>query len=92
MPRPTAAQKRRWARVALLGCLVCGCPASIHHCRHECGMGQKNHDHVAPLCQQCHQDGPVSRHGQGSREFQGRWPDRWLHEQTRIRLGEEVPF
>ena len=88
MSKPTAAQKRRWSQVAALGCLCCGGPANIHHCRHECGMGQKNHDHVAPLCKWCHQDGPVSRHGQGSKEFLAKYPDRWLHEETRRRLGE----
>jgi len=86
--RPTAAQKRRMERVAQLGCLVCDGVANVHHCRFSCGMSQRNHDHVAPLCSDCHQHGPVSRHGQGSREFQEKFPDRWLHEETCRRLGE----
>lgn len=84
----TAAQRRRWAKVAEMTCLVCGRPANIHHCRHECGMGQRNHDHVAPLCSLCHQHGNISRHGSGSNEFQALYPDRWLHEETQRRLGE----
>lgn len=86
--RPTAAQRRRWAKVAALGCLICDRPAAIHHCRHNCGMGQRNNNEVAPLCGDCHQHGPLSRHGRGSKEFRERWPDCWLHEETRKRLGE----
>lgn len=86
---PTASQRRRWSRVASLGCLVCHGEANIHHCRHECGMGQRNHDHVAPLCKYCHQDGPVSRHGQGSNIFRAEYgDDRDLHEMTVAKLGE----
>lgn len=46
---PTAAQRRRWDRVANLGCLLCGGPATIHHLFTGAG-GRKNHDRVAPLC------------------------------------------
>lgn len=88
MKRPTASQKKRMGLVAELGCIVCGGIANIHHCKIDCGMSQRNHDHVAPLCKWCHQDGPVSRHGQGSKEFQAQWTDRWLHEETQRRLGE----
>lgn len=89
MSAPTAAQKRRWAQVAALGCLCCGGPANIHHCRHECGMGQRNHDHVAPLCKWCHQDGTVSRHGTPG-EFAMEWgTDKDLHERTMNMLGEQ---
>jgi len=83
MSKPTAAQRRRFERVAALGCLACGGPACIHHCRHECGMSQRNHDHIAPLCRWCHQDGPVSRH-----RAPAMWDDKELHEETQRRLGE----
>jgi len=86
---PTAAQKRRMAKVAALPCFGCNGPANVHHCRHECGMGQRNHDHVAPLCKWCHQDGPISRHGTGSKEFKETvGSDKELHERTCRRLGE----
>lgn len=87
MSRPTAADKRHWGAVAYLGCLICGGPAIIHHCRHECGLGQRNHSQVAPLCSWHHQHGPISRHGTGSKEFQEQWPDKWLCEETKRRLG-----
>jgi len=89
--RPTASQKRRFARIVeLIGCLACGSPYNIHihHCRHNCGAGQRRHSEVAPLCNLCHKDGPISRHGQGSKEFQEKYPDKFLHEETCRRLGE----
>ena len=46
---PTAAQRRMWDKVASMGCLVCGGPATIHHLFTGAG-GRKNHDRVAPLC------------------------------------------
>ncbi|HBA72306.1 MAG TPA: hypothetical protein DCZ63_09005 [Geobacter sp.] len=88
---PTAAQKRRMARVVDLGCIICGRPAAIHHCRHACGMSQRRHDHIAGLCGDHHQHGPISRHGQGAKEFKEKYgDDRWLHEETCRRLGELV--
>lgn len=86
--KPTAAQKKRWDMVVDLGCLITGGPAELHHCRHECGMGQRNHDHVAPLSPELHRTGSLSRHGQGSREFQEKYPDRWMHDETCRILGE----
>lgn len=86
---PTAKQRRRWARVVAIGCLVCGGPASIHHCRHACGLGQRNHDHVAPLCGEHHQYGAISRHGKGGKEFVELYgSDLSLHIETCLRLGE----
>jgi hypothetical protein len=52
-------------------------------------MSQRNHDHIAPLCKWCHQDGAISRHGEGAKEFKERYGnDKELHEETRRRLGE----
>ena len=89
--KPTAAQKERFNRVAALACLKCGRkPVHIHHCRHECGMGQRNHDHIAPLCEWCHQLSPEARHA-APRDF-ARYcgTDRELHERTKQLLGEEL--
>ena len=87
--KPTAEQKRRFDRVAALGCLVCGGEANIHHCRFACGMGQRNHDHVAPLCKWHHQDGPSSRHGNPRSFAMLNGGDRELHERTCELLGDE---
>lgn len=81
---PTAAQRRRWTRVAALGCLNDGRPAIIHHCRHECGMSQRNHDHVAPLCGDCH----LLRHNNPKRFYAQVGTDKELHDETVRRLGE----
>ena len=96
--RTTAADRARWQRVVKLGCLACRQdfgpdadlgPACIHHCRHNCGLGQRKHDQVAPLCPTHHQHGPVSRHGEGAREFREKYgSDRELHEQTERLLGD----
>lgn len=46
-------------RLAELGCVVCGMPATIHHTRQGQGMGQRAGDDEAyPLCPYHHQDGP----------------------------------
>lgn len=86
--KPTAKQKKRWERVVALGCLCCRQRPSIHHCRHECGMGQRNHDHVAPLCPECHQHGKISRHGTPKEFTELYGTDKDLHEETQKLLGE----
>lgn len=89
MPKkPTVAQMRRWKKVAALGCLVCRQPAELHHCRHECGMGQKNHSHVAPLCPVHHRHHKQSRHGNLRWFAENIGTDRELHERTKKLLGE----
>lgn len=88
MKRPTAAQKRRMAKVAELGCLNCGRPANIHHCRHECGMGQRNHSHICALCRFCHQEGPKSRHMNPKWFAENVGTDLELHLKTCKLLGE----
>ncbi len=59
---------RHKARVAALACACCRKPgpSSVHHIRHEQGMGQRaGHGLVIPLCWDCHQ-GPHGIHGDRS--------------------------
>jgi hypothetical protein len=42
--------------VAAIGCLICGRPAELHHCREGVGMGQRGKD-VIPLCPKHHRNG-----------------------------------
>lgn len=88
--RPTKRQKDRFSRIVELGCLVPGCggEANIHHCRHACGMGQRKHDHVAPLCKYHHQDGPFARHKDPAKFVEFIGTDEDLHEKTCLMLGE----
>jgi hypothetical protein len=53
---PTALQKRRFAKIAELGCIICGGIAEIHHCGTAMGS-RKNHDLVIPLCHSHHTSG-----------------------------------
>lgn len=56
--KPTAADKRRFDRIAALGCLVCGGPATIHHVTGYAdrpGRLTRRHDRVVPLCPMHHQ-------------------------------------
>ena len=55
---PTAAEKRHFDRVAAMGCLVCGAPATIHHVTGYADRpGRFSRDHwlVTPLCPLHHQ-------------------------------------
>lgn len=67
----TATERRHLAWVAEQPCIACGSwPVEVHHCRHNLGMGQRRrHSEAVPLCPMCHRLGPVSRHGQGAKEF-----------------------
>lgn len=51
-------RKARFEALAEMGCVICGQPAQIHHCRgHKfgCGMGQKADDaYTIPLCYNHH--------------------------------------
>lgn len=54
MKQPTAAQKRRFAAIVALGCIVgpsvyCEGRVTVHHC-FTGGGGTKNHDLTIPLC------------------------------------------
>ena len=42
-------QKAYYDLVARIGCLICGRPAELHHCRKGVGMGQRGEE-VIPLC------------------------------------------
>ena len=54
---PTSEDRRRFARIAAMGCLVCGGAASIHHVTASIHGGRltRRHDRVVPLCPMHHQ-------------------------------------
>lgn len=56
MKRPTAAERRHIARIAEMGCLVCGGPATVHHVTSD-GYKRITRSHllVTPLCPVHHQ-------------------------------------
>lgn len=70
----TAEEASHMDRVAGLGCLVCGCPASIHHVMHAPGkVRRRDHRFIAPLCREHHQ-GDTGVHGLGSENaFRDYW-------------------
>jgi hypothetical protein len=57
--QPTAAQRRKWGKLAGIGCICCrkdgneGTPAEIHHIKDH---GNHNHDRVLPLCLKHHNE------------------------------------
>lgn len=55
--RPTKTDEERFDRIAELGCLVCGGPATIHHVTASIHGGRltRRHDRVVPLCPKHHQ-------------------------------------
>lgn len=56
--RATKAERDHMGRVAALGCIICGLPASVHHITTGVGMGQRaSHYETIPLCRFHHQDG-----------------------------------
>lgn len=64
MPKPTASDKRYYAKVVMLGCIVCrnigydDSPAEIHHIRLNGGTGLKSSNkEVIPLCHIHHRTG-----------------------------------
>lgn len=65
---PTATQKRRFERVASLGCVICGGIAEVHHCNTGAG-GRKDHDKVIGLCVEHHR-GSVGIHTLSRRTWQ----------------------
>lgn len=72
MARDMSAAKKHLARVAALGCIICGAPAEIHHPRFVCGMSQRAPDWLAvPLCPIHHRTGGfgVAIHA-GQQEFE----------------------
>lgn len=63
MAKPTAKDKRHFARVVEDGCILCGGPAEIHHDTTGLGMGQRDHSKVIALCPGHHRYGTINRHG-----------------------------
>lgn len=59
MKKPATAQERKHlARVAALGCLICGCQAEIHHIRARGSMGKRSsHFETISLCPRHHRTG-----------------------------------
>lgn len=55
--KSSASDKRYFAKVASLGCIICQRPAEIHHVRSGNGMGQRDHKRVIPLCHEHHRTG-----------------------------------
>ncbi len=52
------AEKAHMARVAELGCLICGRPAELHHPRQGAGMSRRANSYdVIPLCPDHHRNG-----------------------------------
>lgn len=65
---PNADEARHMDRLAQMGCLVCGKPASLHHVMKARGkVRRRDHRFVAPLCREHHQ-GDKGVHGLGSEE------------------------
>jgi len=88
----TTAQRKRWDRVAQLGCLVhgggrCSNPPCIHHAETG-GGGTKDHDKVLPLCHYHHQ-GDEGIHTMSRRLWQPIYGyERELLERVKELLGE----
>lgn len=53
---PSATEKAHMERIAAMGCLVCGRPATVHHVTSD-GMKRiaRSHKRTAPLCPRHHQ-------------------------------------
>lgn len=71
---PTAAERRHMDRVAGLGCLVCGGPATLHHVTgyaDRMGRFARSHRWIVPLAPQYHliQHGSLSVEALGHRGF-----------------------
>ena len=73
------------ARVAALGCIICGAPATIHHCGTHLGGG-RNHMKVLPLCVGHHIFGPEAI--DGKQMSKGQWQDKYGSETKLLRQVE----
>ena len=65
MKAATKDQKKRFAALVELGCIICSNQAEIHHCGTHIGGG-RDHDKVIPLCPEHHRSydpNHVSIHG-----------------------------
>lgn len=56
MSKPTKAESEHMARVAALGCCICGDPAEVHHVRTKANRKRDNM-RVIPLCPEHHRTG-----------------------------------
>ena len=86
---PTKAEKKHMARVAALGCIICGAPAEIHHLT-GAGIGLRSQD-VIPLCPAHHRLGGygVAVHA-GTKTFEENFgTQQELLEKTKRRLENE---
>ncbi len=53
-----ADERLHMAKVAALGCIICGNVPELHHVRHGMGLGQRNTNYnVLPLCHKHHRTG-----------------------------------
>lgn len=86
---PTAAQRRRWERIAAYGCMICGRQPHIHHALTG-GGGRKDHDQVLPLCYLHHQ-GKEGIHTMSRRKWEQHFgvTETELLQQIKIYLNEE---
>jgi len=86
----TNSEREHLARVAEMGCIICGSPAEIHHVRAGMGMGQRNdHFNVIPLCPNHHRNGGygVAFHA-GKKGFEAKYgTEAELLETVRLILG-----
>lgn len=65
------AEREHMAKVADLGCILCGGIASIHHAETGAG-GRRNHMKVIPLCHAHHQ-GNEGIHTLGRKKWQAKY-------------------
>lgn len=69
--QPNAAERRHHAQIREMPCLLCGAaPVSVHHVVSD-GYKRvsKDHRYVAPLCPECHQNGPDAIHRNSPEHF-----------------------
>lgn len=86
---PTAAERRHMDRVAALGCLISGRPATLHHVTgYADRMGRlgRSHRRVVPLAPEYHhiQHGDLSVEALGHRGFFREWGVDLLAEAKRL--------
>jgi hypothetical protein len=74
MKKPkTAAERSHLNKLASLGCIICLGPATIHHIRHNTGLGLKSsHFDAIPLCHNHHQ-GREGFHTLGKRAWEKKY-------------------
>jgi len=85
---PTKSERQHMRRVAELGCIICGAPAAIHHCRTGVGMSQRgSHHRTLPLCAEHHQTGGF---GVAIHAGQRTWEARYGTEEGLLKKVEEM--